>query len=71
MTGRIRYFLSAFSGRTLASITRQDLKSFSIAICENYTTLSGGTINEILKAAIIPLTYAFREGLIPNNVRKL
>jgi len=68
MAGRIRYFVSVFEGRTLASITRQDLKNFSVALCDNYPTLRGGTINEIMKAALIPLTYAFREGLIPNNV---
>jgi hypothetical protein len=66
MAGRIRYSLSDFEGRTLSSITRSDLKNFSIALCDNYPTLRGGTINEIMKAALIPLTYAFREGLIPN-----
>jgi hypothetical protein len=51
MAGRIRYFVSAFKDKTLSSITRSDLKSFSIALCDTNTTLSGGTINEIMKAA--------------------
>jgi len=68
MAGRIRYFVSAFKDKSVLDLTRSELKNFSIALCENYQTLSGGTINEIMKAALIPLTYAFREGLIPNNV---
>jgi len=36
MKGRIRYFVSDFEGRTLSSITRSDLKNFSIALCDNY-----------------------------------
>jgi len=67
MAGRIRYFVSAFEGRTLSSITRSDLKSFSIALCDNFPTLRGATINEIMKAALIPLAYAFREKWIPES----
>jgi integrase len=74
MTSRIHTFYEPyFTGRTVATITRQDLKAFSLHLAENVKTQTGGEplsavyINKILKAAIVVLAWAAREQLIPVN----
>jgi hypothetical protein len=49
----------AFKGRTLASITRNDLKSFSLSLPADK---SASYKNSILNAGLIPLGWAYDEG---------
>ena len=64
-----------FAGRTLCSITRQDLKEFSLSLAEKREKpnnhkgqfsekLSASSINKILITATTALSWAFREGLV-------
>ena len=55
----------AFKGRTLASITRNDLKSFSLSLPAEK---SASYKNSILNAGLIPLGWAFEEGMIPADI---
>jgi integrase len=57
----------AFKGRTLASITRNDLKSFSLSLPSDK---SASYKNSILNAGLIPLGWAYEEGMIPADVAK-
>jgi hypothetical protein len=57
----------AFKGRTLASITRNDLKSFSLSIPADK---SASYKNSILNAGLIPLGWAYEEGMIPADIGK-
>jgi hypothetical protein len=57
----------AFKGRTLASITRNDLKSFSLALPADK---SASYKNSILNAGLIPLGWAYEEGMIPSDIAK-
>jgi integrase len=67
------YYAPFFRCRTVATITRQDLKAFSLHLAENAKTqrtgeaLSPRYINIIMKAAITALTWAAKEHLIPVN----
>jgi hypothetical protein len=60
-----RYWEPAFKGRTLASITRNDLKAFSLALPADK---SASYKNSILNAGLIPLGWAFEEGMIPADI---
>jgi len=65
-TVKIENFWEAyFNGRKLASITRKDLKGFSLFIADK--GYSSYYLNTILNAGTVPLNYAFYEGLIPIN----
>jgi len=80
MTSRVHgFYFDYFAERPLNSITRQDLKEFSLFLTEkrekpeNYKgkfaeKLSASYINKILIAGITALKWAYREGLIPQDV---
>jgi integrase len=60
-----RYWEPAFEGRFLESITRQDLKDFSLGLAEK--GLAPATINKVMAVGTTALVWAFREGMIPEN----
>ncbi len=60
------YFLPVFKDRKLNSITRADLKSFSLSLSER--GLAPATINKTMVALTTPLSWAFSEGMIPADV---
>jgi len=60
-----RYWQPAFQGRNLNSITRQDLKDFSLSLAEG--GLAPASINKIMAVGTTCLSWAFREGLIPAD----
>ena len=61
--GRFKcYWEAAFQGQNLNSITRQDLKDFSLSLAEN--GLAPASINKIMAVGTTCLSWAFREGLI-------
>jgi integrase len=63
----LNYWLSAFKGRTLAGIIRSDLKSFSLSLPAGK---SASYKNSILNAGLIPLGWAYEEGMIPADIAK-
>jgi len=77
MQSRVRsFYFGYFAGRTLNSITRQDMKDFSLFLKEkrekpmNYKGrfaefLSSEYINKVLNAGFTALKYAYNEGHIP------
>lgn len=60
-----RYWRPSFQDRTLNSITRQDLKDFSLSLAEN--DLAPASINKIMMVGTTCLSWAFREGFIAVN----
>ncbi|MCL1814886.1 MAG: tyrosine-type recombinase/integrase [Treponema sp.] len=63
MGSRVRkYWLPAFNDRTLNSITRQDLKDFSLSLAEK--GLAPASINKIMLGGNVALSWAHREGHI-------
>jgi integrase len=60
-----KYWLSAFNDRTLNSITRQDLKDFSLGLADK--GLAPASINKIMLGGNVALSWAFREGHIAVN----
>jgi integrase len=80
MTSRVHsFYFDYFSERPLNSITRQDLKEFSLFLTEkrekpkghkgNFVEkLSGSYINKIMVAGLTALKWAFREGIIPHDI---
>ena len=60
-----RYWEPAFRGRALNSITRQDLKDFSLSLAD--AELAPASINKIMGVGTTCLSWAFREGLIPGD----
>jgi len=58
-----RYWLPTFEGRPLNSMTRQDLKDFSLSLADR--GLTPASINKIMFVGKTSLSWAFREGLIP------
>jgi integrase len=63
---RVRlHYIPAFVDRPLDSITRQDLKTFSLALKNQ--GYSPSSVNKILTAGITALSWAFREGVIPAD----
>jgi len=60
-----KYWQPAFKDKRLGSITRQDLKSFSLSLADN--GLASATINKIMAVGTTCLSWAFREGLIPTD----
>jgi hypothetical protein len=63
----LNYWLSDFKGRTLASITRSELKAFSLSLPAGK---SASCKNSILNAGLIPLGWAYEEGMIPADIAK-
>jgi integrase len=57
-----KYWLPAFNEKTLNSITRQDLKDFSLSLVEK--GLAPASINKIMLGGNVPLAWAYREGHI-------
>jgi integrase len=65
-TNRVRqHYFPAFENRPLNTITRQDLKEFSLSLKDK--GYSASSINKILVCGLTALSWAFREGLIPQN----
>lgn len=73
------YYSGYFENRPLNSITRSDVRQFSLFLTEKREKpqgykgkfaekLSASTINKIMIAGTTALKWAFREGLIPTNV---
>jgi hypothetical protein len=62
-----RFWEPAFKGRTLASITRNDLKAFSLSLPAEK---SASYKNSILNAGLIPLGWAHEEGMIAADIAK-
>jgi len=60
-----KYWLPAFNDRTLNSITRQNLKDFSLNLVEK--GLAPTSINKIMFGGTVALSWAFREGHIAVN----
>jgi integrase len=59
------YWTPEFKGRTINSITREDLKNFSLLLSDR--GLSSATINKIMAVGLTALKWAFQEGKIPVN----
>ena len=57
-----RYWEPVFKGRTLYSITRQDLKAFSLSLADK--GLAPSSINKIMCVGNTALLWAYREGFI-------
>jgi hypothetical protein len=62
-----RFWEPAFKGRTLTSITRNDLKNFSLSFPAGK---SASYKNSILNAGLIPLGWAYEEGMMPADIAK-
>jgi integrase len=60
-----QHYVPAFAGRTLAGVTRKDLKEFSLSLKEK--GYSAASINKILVCGTTALSWAFQEGIIPLN----
>ena len=61
------FWEDAFKGRTLASITRAELKAFSLSLPADK---SASYKNSILNAGLIPLGWAYSEGMISADIAK-
>ena len=59
------YWNENFQDRTLSSITRAELKAFSLSLAGK--GFSAGYLNMVLNAGFIPLSYAAKEGFISQN----
>jgi integrase len=59
------YWAKPFKGRTLGSITRDDLRSFSLGLIKK--KLSTNTVNKVMIVGKVALSWAYREGYIPTN----
>jgi len=60
-----KYWQPAFNDRRLNSITRQDLKEFSLSLADN--GLASATINKVMAVGTTCLSWAFREGFISSD----
>jgi integrase len=60
-----RHYFPAFENRPLNSISRQDLKEFSLALKDK--GYSASSVNKILIAGTTALSWAFREGQLPSD----
>ena len=66
MRHRIRiYWLPVFKYRALSSITKQDLKTFSLELADK--GLASSSVNKIMVSGNVALAWAFREGIIPAD----
>jgi hypothetical protein len=61
------FWEGAFKGRTPASTTRNRLKSFSLSLPAGK---SASYKNSILNAGLIPLGWAYEEGIISSDIAK-
>jgi integrase len=59
------YWKKYFEGRTLASITRDELRNFSLSLRKK--GLSASTINKTMIAGKVAFAWAFQEGYIHTN----
>lgn len=60
-----RYWKHYFINYSLGSITRQDLREFSLSLAES--GLAPASINKIMTVGNTCLTWAFKEGIIKND----
>ena len=76
--GKVKYYwLPYFEGRQLNTITRDDLKAFSLSLSMPkekperkgliVDKLSPNSINRVMTAGLTALKWAYREGLIPDD----
>ncbi|GHV33159.1 hypothetical protein AGMMS4952_24750 [Spirochaetia bacterium] len=66
MSNRVRSaWVPALKGRTLSSITKADLKEFSLALSDK--GLAPGSINRTMLVGTTALSWAYQEGMIPAN----
>ncbi len=66
MQGRVLFHWKPFfEGRSLESITKNDLKTFSLGLAKK--TLAATTINKIMLAGIVPLKWAKENEIITNS----
>ncbi|NCC66272.1 MAG: integrase, partial [Spirochaetia bacterium] len=59
------YWKKYFKGRTLASITREELRAFSLSLKKK--GLAAATINKVMLAGKVAFAWAFQEGYIHTN----
>lgn len=61
-----KYWLPAFIGKTLGCITREDIEAF----LKNFETMSVSAArkNQILKAGLVPLKWAYKKRMIEDNI---
>jgi integrase len=59
------YWKKYFKGRTLASITREELREFSLSLKKK--GLAAATINKVMLAGKVAFAWAFQEGYIHTN----
>jgi hypothetical protein len=60
-----KFWVPAFRGRTLGSITREDLKGFSLSLAEG--GLAPASTNKIMMIGTAGLSWAYKEGFIPAD----
>jgi integrase len=61
----LNYRIPAFKNKTLNSVTKANLKSFSLSLAEK--GLAPGSINKTMIAGKTALGWAYQEGMIPAN----
>jgi integrase len=59
------YWKKYFKGRTLASITREELRAFSLSLKKK--GLAAATINKVMLAGKVAFAWAFQDGYIHTN----
>ncbi|MGE4453115.1 MAG: phage integrase SAM-like domain-containing protein [Sphaerochaeta sp.] len=59
------YWKKYFKGRTLASITREELREFSLSLKKK--GLAAATINKVMLAGKVAFSWAYQEGYIHTN----
>ena len=65
MTRLNRYWQPVFENKKLNSITRQDIKKFSLSLAD--IGLAPSSINKIMNVGTTCLSWAFKEGYIPTD----
>ena len=61
-----KYWLQAFTGKTLGSLTRDDLEEFVKSF--EIMKVSAARKNQILKAGLVPLKWAYKKRMIEDNI---
>jgi integrase len=61
-----KYWLEPFKGKTLGELSREDLEEFVKSF--ETMTVSAARKNQILKAGLVPLKWAYKKRLIEDNI---
>ena len=61
-----KYWLPAFTGKTLGGLTRDDIEEFIKSF--KVMQVSAARKNQILKAGLVPLKWAYKKRLIDDNI---